>query len=105
MHYHDPNTYYYEVKIKNKDTMNIISGNVIANTRPKALDKIVQKYACDRDSIKLKCIPCIELNNCVARLCPECNSEMIKNESFCYTSNPLKYEYNCKKCNNKIIAE
>lgn len=105
MHYHDPNTYYYEVKIENNDCVSVFTGNVIANTRPKALDKIVEKYNCNRNLIKLKCVPCIQLDNYVLKLCPKCKSEMIKDESFCYTSYPAKYEYTCKKCGNKIIAE
>jgi predicted RNA-binding Zn-ribbon protein involved in translation (DUF1610 family) len=104
MHYHDPNTYYYEIRIENKDTINVIEGNVIANTRPKALDKIVREYECERNSIKLKCVPCIESYSYVIKLCPKCKSEMVRNDSFCYTSNPPQYEYVCKKCGHKTIG-
>lgn len=101
MKYHDPNTYKYELYIENGLTKNIFCGIVIANTRPKAIDKLVQGYNCDKDSIKLRCIPYVENNSFSIKLCPKCKSELIKDSSYCYTTSPQQYDYVCKKCGYK----
>jgi hypothetical protein len=104
MHYHDPNTYYYEIRIENKDAINIIKGNVIANTRPKALDKIVREYNCDRNLIKLKCVPCLEISRENVYLCPKCKIELTTNGrgSLQLIYPPIfKSEYICPKCGYK----